>query len=332
MQAEESRNVAIVGAGVAGVAAARALIERGVEVVVVDKGRRPGGRLAARTRGGLSFDHGAQFFTARDPDFSDVVDGLARRGVVAPWEGHLVTIDGDAVSARHDTVVRWVGVPEMNSVAAALAEGVPVRCGVRVDGIRRHEGRWRLGLDDGASILADAVIVTAPPEQSAHLLGAVSPRLGAAVSRVPMAPCWAVMVSFGQRLELPFDGAFVASGPLSWVARNSSKPGRPAAECWMLHGSPVYSAEHLEDPPGVVAESLLAAFRDLAPQASAVPSPASLSAHRWRYALPRDPADERCLADAEGRLVAAGDWCGGPRVEGAWLSGRAAAEQVVAWL
>jgi predicted NAD/FAD-dependent oxidoreductase len=111
------------------------------------------------------------------------------------------------------------------------------------------------------------------------------------------------------------------------VARDASKPRRPEAETWILHGAPDWSREHLEDPADLVAERLLDAFA--AATGSVRPSPDHLNAHRWRFALPMEPLPEPCLVDRDHGLAACGDWCGGPRVEGAFLSGRAAADELL---
>jgi predicted NAD/FAD-dependent oxidoreductase len=58
-------------------------------------------------------------------------------------------------------------------------------------------------------------------------------------------------------------------------------------------------------------------------------TPIHLDAHRWRFALPLEPLPDPCLFDAGRRLAACGDWCGGPRIEGGFLSGRAAADQML---
>ena len=142
-----------------------------------------------------------------------------------------------------------------------------------------------------------------------------------------MEPCWAVMVSCPLSLGLEFDGAFVEESPLGWVARNDAKPGRPPGEAWVLHASPEWSREHLELDREVAAQWLVDALceavgRDL-------PPPASLTAHRWRFALPMNPLAEPCLFDRELAVAACGDWAGGPRVEGAFLSGCAAAQSIL---
>ena len=142
-----------------------------------------------------------------------------------------------------------------------------------------------------------------------------------------MAPCWAVMAAFEKPLDLDYDAAFVDGSPLSWIARDASKPGRAAEETWVLHGSPTWSGARQDDAPETVAAALLDALREAA--GVAVPEPSHLSAHRWLYAQSPAPRPEPCLVDLERRLVACGDWCGGPRVEGAWLSGDAAAEHVL---
>ena len=154
--------------------------------------------------------------------------------------------------------------------------------------------------------------------------------LAARAAEARLAPCWSVMAGFDARLETPLDGVFVVGRPVSWAARDASKPGRPAGERWIVHGHWQWSTDHLEDEPGEVADALLASFfeaLDLAPRA-----PAFRATHRWRYALPVGPLSEDALFDAATGLGACGDWCNGPRVEGAWLSGRTLARRMVAAL
>ncbi|CAN0368563.1 unnamed protein product, partial [Ectocarpus sp. 4 AP-2014] len=174
------------------------------------------------------------------------------------------------------------------------------------------------------------VLVTAPAPQAAELLTA-SPSLSNAAKSVRITGCWTVMAAFAERVAVEADGAFVngpaETTPLSWIARNGSKPGRPAetaaGDCWVLDGSPAWSEANLELDPSTVIERLLPAFWQATGQPPSKPIYAT--AHRWRYALPENPLEESCLADADLRLYAAGDWCGGPKIEGAFLSGLAAA-------
>ena len=143
-----------------------------------------------------------------------------------------------------------------------------------------------------------------------------------------MQPCWAVMAVLDSPLPVQFDGAFVQDSSLSWVARNSSKPMRSSdQDCWVLHGSADWSLNHADDPSAEVIERLLQEFWRL----TRIPAikPRHIAAHRWRYALPLEPLEDRCLFDSASGLGACGDWCSGPRVEGAFLSGAAAAGYVL---
>ena len=142
-------------------------------------------------------------------------------------------------------------------------------------------------------------------------------------------PCWAVMAVLDHELELTFEGAFVndAASPLSWVAKNSSKPGRTGPESWVLHASPEWSAVHLERDADAVVRPLVAAFFAAA---AITPRPLRFArAHRWRYSIARQPLDVGCLWDPELMIGACGDWCQGSRVEGAFLSGMAVAGRML---
>jgi predicted NAD/FAD-dependent oxidoreductase len=299
-------------------------------VVVLDKGRRPGGRLATRRVDGLAFDHGAQYFTATDASFRRHVAGWLEEGVVAEWTGRIGTLEGGRVRPGSGRTTRFVGMPGMSSLPGHLARGLEIHQGVRVTSATSRAGAWVLTADDGAVFDPfDLVLVTVPGPQAVPLL-AKTPALAGAAGRGRLRPCWAVLVAFDRPLEAPLDGAFVEGSPLSWVARDSAKPGRPKGEPWVLHAGPGWSEAHLEMEPQEVVPLLLAAFaealgRDL-------PPPTFRHGHRWRYALPDPPLDVPCLFDPEARLGAGGDWCGGPKVQGAFRSGDALADRALALL
>ncbi|MFO0976778.1 MAG: FAD-dependent oxidoreductase [Planctomycetaceae bacterium] len=170
-----------------------------------------------------------------------------------------------------------------------------------------------------------SLVVTLPSPQAAALLN--DHPFGALAAAIPMTPCWAVMVAFDSKLEVPWDAAFVHGSPLSWVARNSSKPGRNQQhDAWVLHATSEWSAKNLEQSPETSASKLLAAFSALTD--ARLPAHCFLQAHRWRYSLGSDPAERKALADHESRLVVCGDWLSGGRVEGAFLSGIEAARRI----
>jgi predicted NAD/FAD-dependent oxidoreductase len=173
----------------------------------------------------------------------------------------------------------------------------------------------------------DGLIVSTPPAQAVPLL-ADAPFFAARAESAVMSPCWAVMVSFDERIPVEWDAA-VTHGPLLlWAARNSSKPGRPAGETWILHGTHAWSQEHIELAPERAAELLLSAFRAVVSNSSI--SHNFLAAHRWRYANADRPLDDGPLWDAESQVGVCGDWCMGNKIESAYLSGMQLARAITA--
>lgn len=306
----------VMGGGMAGLACASELARSGASVIVLDKGRGPGGRMAARrveiAGEAVSFDHGAQYFTARDPAF---------RAAVAAWEAAGVAARWPAAGEE-----AWVGVPGMNAPIRAMAQALDVRWGVRAERLVRDGLHWRVEAGE-QNFTAARVLVAVPAEQAAVLLAEPAPDLAALAASVESAPCWAVMAGFDAPLALA-DTFRSATGPVSWAARNSAKPDRASAEAWVIHASPQRSRELVDHPKDEVAQILLADF--FAATGAAPVAPAHLDAHRWLYALPAALAGEGACYDAALGIGIAGDWLHSPRVEGAFLSGRALARLVSA--
>ncbi len=332
-------SVAVVGAGVSGLFAARTLADHGLSVTVFEKSRGVGGRMSTRRLGEVPcFDHGAQYFTARDPRFQRYVDSWRTQGIVAAWPNDspgksqkIVVFENGEKTVKEDAIERFVGVPSMNAVCQHLAADLPVKITTRIETVARVDGRFRLVDDEGTDVgHFDRVIVSIPSGQAAELL-APFPSLADPISNIQMQPCWAVLVSFESPIATDWVGAFIHQSILTWAARNSTKPGRPDnREHLVLHAGPEWTVENWQTEPAVVAEEMLAAFWQAT--GSKPQQPIQLQAHRWKYAIPVDPPEQRCYSDGENRVVACGDWAGGPRVEGAFLSGMAAAGRILGTL
>jgi predicted NAD/FAD-dependent oxidoreductase len=309
----------------AGLTAAHGLQREGHEVTVLEKARGAGGRMASRRHERWCFDHGAQYFTARDARFIQQVESWRERGLVEPWLGRVAVIEDDCITAAAEETERFVATPGMSAVCSAMAsELADCRFGWQVQSASRDEV-WRLRAADGRTSEADALVLGLPPEQVGPLLRNTEawPAVGEALGGLRMDPCWALLTVLDRPLLDACDAAFVNQGPLAWVCNQATRPGRPPAQAWVLHASPGWSRTHLEACADEVASSMLAAARAL-PGVSDFRVEYSV-VHRWRYAVPQPPLDVGMLSLPQQRLALIGDWCAGSRVEGAFLSGAAAA-------
>lgn len=320
--------VAVIGAGMSGLIGARTLVDLGFEVTVFEKSRGLGGRTATRRADPtLSFDHGAQYFTARAPHFVRHVEAWIQQGIVAKWTGRIVTIEGAMVWPKIEQPQRYVGVPGMTAIAQHLAADLHIRRDTRIVRLKRVDETWQV-TDATGQVYGpfSHVIVSLPSPQAADLLG--DHAFAAETRTIPMTPCWAVLAAFERRIEAAWDGAFVHGSPLAWVARNSSKPGRDGShDCWVLHAAPDWSAAHQDMDRDSVKATLLRAFAEIT--AAPALNPVHLDAHRWLYSATPLSLDRLVLADHDAGLIVCGDWLAGGRVEGAFHSGVAAADCVL---
>jgi predicted NAD/FAD-dependent oxidoreductase len=310
-RASEMR-VGIVGAGMAGLSCADALVAQGHHVELYDKARGPGGRMSTRRiatpLGEASFDHGAQYFTVRDPDFGRVVADWSARGLAEPWCGG----GPDA----------WVGVPAMNAVVRDMAARHDTRFGQLVRGVIHDGARWRLLCPDVDAAEFDAVVIALPAEQAASLLGAADLDMARQATLARSQPCWTGMFAFA--VPIATDKLVLRNqGLIGWAARNTAKPSRCGPEAWVVQAHGSWSAEHLETAPGEIESAMVQALGEAL--SVKLPPPIASSMHRWRYALSRGLGDG-ALWNSDIGLGACGDWLLGPRVECAWLSGKALAE------
>jgi predicted NAD/FAD-dependent oxidoreductase len=314
--------IAVVGAGIAGLSAARALADRGHQVVVHERSSMVGGRAGTRQiravempRGlagaSLAFDYGAQYFTVRDERFSAAAAEWERDRVIARWTGRIVVFDGEGWEDVDDDTARYVGIPGMGAIATALSAGIEIKHGTKIE-----------SLDELASSF-DRIIVATPAPHAAALVAHV-PALGPAVSRVRMMPSWTVAAAFEDRVAARFDAAFVNGSPLGWMARNTSKPKRDwRVDTWVIQATTAWSAAHIDDRSDDVGAFLMEAFDDLV--SAGLPRAFYATVHRWRYATAEPPLAIGAIHDRESRITVCGDWCLGSRIEDAYLSGLDAA-------
>jgi len=335
-QPAPSLRVAIVGAGLSAASCAHSLLGTGAEVVVFEKSRGVGGRMATRRApwtdaDGVDqvaeFDHGAQFVSARHARFRAAIQRAEREGAVARWD--LRVHAAWPVPVQRE---RFVATPHMPALCRHWLQGSTVHLQSTVQRLQRHADGWQVVDSQGQTHGGfDRVVLALPPAQAAVLLAGHRDDWADTLVATPMAPCWTLM-AVTDDVDWPWDACEPARGPLAWVVRNDRKPGRSApAGCatWVAQASAAWSAQRLEQDPLSVAEQLRAALKSLLPRGHAVHWHHS-GVHRWRYAAPMAAAAEAALCwwDAALGLGVCGDFLAGNDLEAAWRSGDELADEI----
>lgn len=321
---------AVIGAGIAGLACARRLHDAGAAVTIFEREAVPGGRVATGADDSGRYDLGAQYFTATDERFAAEVRRWLAEGIVQRWGGRIGAFERSALIDKSASAERYVGTPDMARLASWLAEGLDLRCGAPITALRRGAEGWQLDAGGTATAPFDKVLVALPTEPAVELLDGLTPFVDLARS-VSWDPCWAVTLALAQGVRPGFEGAFIDDDPiLGWAALDSAKPGRAAvagiAERWVLHARPQWSRRYADIEPKDVSRWLIRSF---SARLRCSLTPVVVHAQFWRQATPANPLPQRCLWDKVQRIGLAGDWCGGPKIEGAYLSGLALAEAVL---
>lgn len=347
---------AVVGAGMAGVACARTLLQAGHRVTVFEKSRGFGGRMATRRTEFGGFDHGAQYFTVRDHRFARAL--LTAQPMVRPWSVSTVRVLDEfghvLASAPPPTEPHFVAVPGMSGLVHHWAQplahpelhGLPLArtlTETRVHHIERdalHPEQWQLRADDadgGQLVIGgfDRVLLALPHLQAHDLLlsSGLAADLRQALTAVQVAPCWTLMVAYPNAMQPglstlgpQWNAARSTHHRISWLARENSKPGRDRIERWTVQASPAWSYKHLEDDAERVKGKLLKGFAEITGIRA---TPPHAVVHRWRYAQTQTPLGRSHLFDPALGIGLCGDWCLGHRVEDAFVSGLELALSVI---
>lgn len=333
------QHVAIIGAGMAGITCARTLAQAGHRITVFEKSRGLGGRMATRSSAFGAFDHGAQYFTARDPRF--LVALKADQQLCKRWSATAIQVIDELGHAStpahvsHDA--HWVAVPGMKSLVAHWAGELPtpVEKETRVTRIERdvvNPAQWQLrteGREGEQHVFPgfDKVLLAMPAAQAQGLLQSseLAPDWVSQIAGVKVAPCWTLMLAFPQAMQPgmstlgpQWNAARSSHHRIAWLARESSKPGRDPIERWTVQASPAWSQEHIQDDRARVEAKLHKAFAEVTGIRA---EPAHVDSQRWLYAKTVAPLGTSHLWDAEQGLGVCGDWCIGHRVEDAYVSG-----------
>jgi renalase len=316
--------IAIIGAGIAGLACAQVLSQAGHSVRVFDKGRGPGGRMSTRRVmtdvGEASFDHGAQYFTARDGAFTEQLQTWIAAGFVGQWQAKTVRITANGVVSALSQDPIFVGIPGMNGLIRGLGVGLNIEWSMRVEQIKKSSDVWCLMSDAGEKLGEfDQIVCAVPAEQVAPLIAEFAPSIVHHASSIKSLPCWTGLFAFDAPLDLGFDAAkFEGHEVLDFISVTASKPMRAGPPTYVVQANAAWSIQNLERSAEEVSAILYNALLGLARNSS---TSLHQSAHRWRYARVEVKTGPTYLYEEKAKVGACGDWLQGPRVEAAWLSG-----------
>ncbi len=326
MQTTVKKRVAIVGAGIAGLSCATRLQAMGFEVEVFEKSRGPSGRMSTREGDGWTADHGAQYFTARDPLFKHELSSWIDKGVAARWNPKIGVFEEGRWRASSSNESRYVATPSMTMIGKYLARTLTLHLNQTIDQLMPINDQWQLGSKESGLIssLFDFLVLAIPAPQAAVLTKVLPNEIQAICNSVTMDGCWTVMARFSEKPTFPFDAAFVNGETISWICRNQSKPDRTGQESWTIHAHAKWSQENIELAPQEASVQLLVCAKKLGLDCSE----AEIAIHRWRYASGFVNPNPEFILLPNFNLGLCGDWLNGGRVEGAWLSGQKLAIQI----
>ncbi|MDJ0621522.1 MAG: FAD-dependent oxidoreductase [Desulfocapsaceae bacterium] len=313
-------DVIIVGAGIAGLTAARKLQSYGRRILVLEKSRGVGGRMATRRSGDAAFDHGAQFITARENNFINWLNTLEERGVVAKW------FSGESGEDRHP---RWRGVPGMNAMAKHLSKGIDIRLESKVIALEKQGYDWHVHFQNHEyHITSTAILLTPPVPQTLELLEFLQPSMSekaqTLLTKFTYERCLAVLARLTEPTHLSPPGFLrKPSTNISWLADNQLK-GVSKVPAVTIHATADFSLRHWQENREHITEMLLQeASEHLNLKIK------DCQVHGWKYSKPQYIHELRSFElFRQPHLILAGDAFGGPRVEGASLSGWDAAERL----
>jgi predicted NAD/FAD-dependent oxidoreductase len=323
--------IAIIGAGLAGLTLARELSDQ-AEVVLFEKSRGMGGRLATRRADPFSFDHGAPYFRARTARFQAQLEQMRQAGVVDIWHARFAEIRGGQIAASRpwdSALPHYVGTPSMNAIGKYLAKGLTIHAEHKLVSARRYGGQWVLdfeGIGTSASGF-DLLILAIPAPQARAILPDEFAKLLPRTPR-PMTGCFALMLGFDVLPALPFDVALIDDPILSWLSVDSSKPGRSGNGAMVALSQNHWADEHMDDDRDQIKSQMVDALTVIVPGRPL--SPDYLAIHRWRYANAGAERRTEVLFDPEHQIGFCGDWCEAGRVEAAFNAGSQLADYILA--
>lgn len=334
--------ICIIGAGLTGLTCAQQLRSKGATVIVLDKGRAPGGRAATRYLSDRDqrCDVGAQFWTARDPAFAAATAEWVARGWAESWGDGFPILKSNGLHDGRDGHARWRAMGGMVALARHLAADIDVSAPRTVTSIEPQGASWTVthvagdairGPGAGApeTLTVDAVVFTQPVPQILALLAPLGVTIPPAIAAVRYDPCLYLLAERPDgEAVLPAPGGLRIEDPAlgaTWLASARRRGLRSTGDSVILHADAALSAAHWDDTPQQLQAVLSARLQQVLARLDVTWEPTLAEVRRWKYSRCTQTAPERYWQPVPGLLCAGDAFGDAPRIEGAWVSGMAAA-------
>lgn len=356
--------LAVIGAGMSGLTFARELEKSNphqCEILLFEKYKEVGGRMATKYDGEYNFDHGTQFVSPHDKDFSNFLENLEKFGVVKRWDARFME-----VSDRKVTVIRtwdrfckhYVGYPDMNAIPKYLSQGLNVKKLTKVLDVRKSDsGGWNLygeninqnkgkskdNANNQGDVIGDSknknhskntgnvflgefdwVIFTLPAEQTINILPSEF-QYRERISNFKMSGCFTLLLGFPEPLPIPFDAALIKGEDISWISVNNSKVNQSKNYTLVIDSKNKWADAHINDDVEDVEKHLFEQVSQILDMDLSHAEYKSLKT--WRYANIAKQSGDYAMLDASSNLGICGDYFIQGRVESAFLSGKYLANQ-----
>ena len=312
----KNKKIAIIGAGISGLTIANKLKDI-AQVTIFEKSKGIGGRMSNRRHENYSFDHGAQFFTAKTAEFKD----FCQNKVIEVWKARFAEIDGSKIKRKwsfNESHPHFVGVPQMNSMCKLMAEGLNIKRGVKIDKIEFYNKKWQL-TDENSQIFQDFdyLIISAPLEQTKELVKNYTDIIENMNLR-EMLPCFSLMIGLNKDFDFGFDAALVKNSIISWISSNRSKPKREGGFTLLVNSSNIWAQNNIDIHKSEVSKQLTLQLQKIINFKDS--DIVHQNIHLWRYANAKFINGPLSLFEKNINLGICGDWLMSGRVEHAFLS------------
>lgn len=330
--------IAIIGAGISGLAAGRELAKAGHEVVIFEKSRGFGGRMATRYSGkndASRLDHGTGYLQPEHTLFKAFAEELQAKGIVEPWNGTFKRRNAEGIDEpAADDIQRYIAPEGMNKIGKYMSRLMDIRTEEKVGGlthIGEHRSRkrtWMLNFSSSRTESADAVILAVPSRQAYGLLNTTideieTLNLVREIDEVDYMPQFAYLAGYGDIQKPDWDMLeFEDDEVIERISVESSKRKDVNGISLVVHTTPEFAAANRKADREEITERIQERLSELAGSWTAIPEWSQL--HFWKYSRCIEPLPHDYM-EIEGKdtpLALVGDYLNGNTTESAYLSGR----------